>query len=524
MRLNRVHFREQPIWFALTLLTLGVFLYLRLNQLGTNPGWYSDEGSDLDIARHLAQGRWQYLALGGTPLVAARVPLFHLLLVGAFEIWGYDILTARLVVALFNVATALLLLIAVREMAGKWAALLSVLALGIMPNALLWSRIAFAYNVQAFFVVLCWYALWKFYTLGTRRWLLVASLAACAAYMTALTGLPLLVCVAIVTLAVKPRALIWSAPLMLLPGIGFLGLLYWTAPDALLQDLALTFGRTSDSIFGQLFNFFISYVYWFDWSVWVAWGFVGLFLIERRSVRYLTLLMFLAILFNVMRAFPGVGDLAFHRYLGILPFLALGAAQFLLRVISFLRAQTKAELVSASLPRWMLWAKTNVSQSLLANAALAVLLMLPLFWLAMLDIYSVSAAVSPLQTRLDSVSVTNPSDAREITDWVNARTGAQDVVLASPTIAWLLNAKTADFQQALAYEGNATDNYGKGLPRARFLFDASFKNADYVILDRLWRGWALQRMPALENFMRTVESWERVRTQGEFDVYQNPAR
>ena len=76
----------------------------------------------------------------------------------------------------------------------------------------------------------------------------------------------------------------------------------------------------------------------------------------------------------------------------------------------------------------------------------------------------------------------------------------------------------------LAFEGIATENYGKGVPRARFVFQPSLENATFVIVDNLWRGWATQRMPVLQDYVRTVESWPRVMQRGEFDVYRNPAR
>lgn len=515
---------ELILWLTGVILVFGLLVFLRLNFLDTNPGWYSDEGSDLDIARHLAQGQWQYFALGGTPLIAARVPLFHLLLGLGFQVWGYDIATARLVVALFSLATAGMLFIAVREMLGKWTALLTVLMFAILPNILLYSRIAFGYNVQAFFVVVCWYALWKFYVTRARAWLVLASLAVGAAYMTALTALPLIVCVSLVVLITKPRELTWAFLLMLAPGVVFIGLLDITAPTALFQDLALTFGRANDSMVTQLFNLTGNYVFWFDWTFWVALGSVGLFLLPVRSARWLALLLCFSILFSTMRAFPAAGDLNLHRYLGVVPFLALGSAQFLVSAASFLGALVRADLASWRMPRGLSWLENERWQKIFVYILFVVFLIAPLSWLAMWSVYLVAFPLSPRPTRLDSVMVTNPTDARQIVEWVNSRTADGDVVVASPTLAWLLDANATDFQQALAYEGIATDNYGKGLPRARFLYDVSFENAKFVITDRLWRGWAFERMPRLKDYSQLFDSWSHVKSQGEFDVYQNPAR
>lgn len=522
--LVRVKAYERIVWLVLTFGVFAMLVWLRFNQLGTNPGWYSDEGSDLDIARHLSQGHWQYFALGGTPLVAARVPLFHVLLALGFQLWGYEIYTARLIVALFSVATGLVLFVAVREMLGKWTALWSILLFGILPNIFLYSRIAFAYNVQGFFVVICWYALWKFYLVRARIWLLLAALSATASYMTALTGVPLVLCVVVIVLIATPRELIWVLPLLIAPGLFFLALLNATAAIALQQDLTLTFGRASDSLAAQFLNLISNYVLWFDWAFSVVLGVIGLFLISDRFLRWLTLLVFFSILFNVMRAFPGAGDLNLHRYLGILPFLALGGAQFLISASSFTRTQVTSDIRAWRAPHWLEWIQKNPVREFPGLILLALLLIVPLIWITGWDVFLVSPALIPRPTRLDPVLVTNPSDARLVTDWVNARTHPIDVVLASPTIAWMLDANKADFQQALAFEGLDSPNYGKGFPRERFLYDVSFENAKFVILDNLWRGWASRSIPELMEYTQVVETWPRVKSQGEFDIYQNPSR
>lgn len=513
-----------PVWFGCLVFVLLLGFFLRFNSLATNPGWYSDEGSDMDIARHLAEGRMQYFALSGTPLVAGRVPLFQLMLAGAFRIWGYDIYAARLVVAMFSFGAIVLLIVAAREMAGKWLALLAGLLLAILPNAVLYSRIAFLYNVLAFFVLLCWYLLWKYYVTRRERWLFGAALATVACYFTSLTGLPLIFCVLCVALWVRRRVLGWVSILLLAPGAVYLAMLYWSLPNTLQQDIALALGRTNGSALEQVFNLISNYTLWFDWTFWMVLGVAGLFLLSSRPVRWLTLLFFFAVIFNVMRAFPGAGDLNMHRYLGVIPLVAFGAAQFLASATRYLRNLLLADLATPTIPKHFQWLQTALARTVIVTCAIAILLGAPLVWTIGWDVYLVLPPLSPRPTRLDFVSVTAPDDARAVTALVNSMTDQNSVVLASPTITWLIKARVGDFQQALAYEGSMTENYGPVLPRERFLYDVSFENAEFVIVDRIWRGWAAERMPSLKNYLRIIESWPRVKSQGEFDVYQNPMR
>jgi 4-amino-4-deoxy-L-arabinose transferase-like glycosyltransferase len=514
---------DSNLWHRIALVAVLIFaLYLRFVNLAWNPGWYADEGSVLDIARNLAEGRQQYFALGGTPLIAARVPLFHYILVGAFTLWGYDILTARLVVALFNVLTIVLLYWAARQMLDRRVALLAALVLTIMPNVLVYQRIAFAYNVQAFFYVLAWWALWKFAGARRARWLAIAALAVSAAYMTALTGLGLVVGVLLIVGWYAPRHLGWMLALMALPGILYLGALFISAPNALLEDLMLQSERSGGGSIGwQIFDLAWNYSVWLDWTSWIGLGIVGLILLEERRLRAVTLVIFFTTMLNAMRMLPG--DLSFHRYLELVPFIALGVANFLLRAQRFLSVQFQNDwaIIAARIPFLLRFA---VLSRVIIALMVGGLLFIPLAWSSLWNYYAVSSRESPLATRLDWVLVRKPSDAVVVTDYVNQQTRRDDVVLASPALAWRLHARAADFEQMLAFDGKNTQNYGKGIARARFAFAPTLDNATFVIVDNLWRGWATQHMPALRENLQIIESWPLVLQRGDFQVYRNPAR
>src|SRR5512139_4155646 len=86
----------EPLAVALILLLAA---YLRLANVTVNPAWYTDEGTHLDIARHMLQGQVQYLAINQSWLLFSRLPLFELLLSGAVLVGGMSMLTLRTVTA-----------------------------------------------------------------------------------------------------------------------------------------------------------------------------------------------------------------------------------------------------------------------------------------------------------------------------------------------------------------------------------------------------------------------------------------
>ena len=81
--------------YLLVIAILIVAALARFYLLRTTPGWYADEGSDIEIAGHLLAGDQRYFAIGQSTLVAGRLPFFHLILAGLFSVLGRDIWVLR---------------------------------------------------------------------------------------------------------------------------------------------------------------------------------------------------------------------------------------------------------------------------------------------------------------------------------------------------------------------------------------------------------------------------------------------
>jgi len=110
----------EPLAVALILLLAA---YLRLANVAVNPAWYTDEGTHLDMARHLLQGQVQYLAINQSWLLFSRLPLFEILLGGAALVGGVSMLTLRTVTACLGVITAAVLYVAARRVMRGWRCL-----------------------------------------------------------------------------------------------------------------------------------------------------------------------------------------------------------------------------------------------------------------------------------------------------------------------------------------------------------------------------------------------------------------
>ena len=102
----------EPLAVVLILLLAA---YLRPANVAANPAWYTNEGTHLDIARHVLHRRMQYLAIDQSWLLFSRMPLFEILLSSAALIGGVSMLTLRTVTACLGVITVAVLYFTARQ-------------------------------------------------------------------------------------------------------------------------------------------------------------------------------------------------------------------------------------------------------------------------------------------------------------------------------------------------------------------------------------------------------------------------
>lgn len=502
------------------ILILGV--YLRFHQLRWVPGWASDEGSHIDVAWHLAHGQLQYFAIGRSTGIVGRPHLFYLLLAGIYRLADFDLVWARSLTALYGVVTIVLLYVVVRQMFDRATALLAALIFAIYPHVVVYNRMAFTYNQLQPLYIMAYYLLWCYLKDHDRKWLIYVSLCVTTALVTDWTATSLLAILLIVMIVRNPRQLVWVIPLSLSALIVW-GLVMWNASgQPFLADLAFTLSRVGGSPFEQIARIVLLYPAVLEWDVWLFAGGLGLFLIPKRLQRALALALFYGSLLLTVRAGAASG-IASYLLIPLFPFIALGLATFISHIIPLLVREFEGDLDAAlkGQPVLQLWPQGwRVIRPVVVGVVVFVIALSPLVAMLADGLF----LDYKLSTTHLAGTLADPTEAESVANFVNANASADDVVLASPSILWLFRAQVADFQQAVAITGHRTQHYPASIPRDRFLFDCSLENADFVVLDPLWRGWASQMMPEVAQMVIEVETWPLALKAGDFEVYRNPAQ
>jgi hypothetical protein len=497
-------------------LILALAATLRLTNVADNPGWYTDEGTHLDIAQNLLCGRVQYLAINQSTLMFAKLPLFELLLAGLLETFGGGIATLRAIAllrtltgALGVVSVGLLYWAVCRTQRDTILPLLAALMLAVYPQAVVYSRFGFSYNLLTPLVLIVDLGCWEYLTTTRRRWLALAALVIGLGSVSDLWMFALVAPLALVALKRNWRDLLWSLLLVMLPFGLYAVVMLAAAPQAFLFDLSFTLFRLSKlSLLAQIRTLITNYSTLVFQDTWIALGLVGLFLLRPARLRRLSLLLFLLPILILGRT-TALYSLGFYYMIPLLPFVGLGVAA-LLRYGTPYVWQSIHGAVAA------------ISKNRACFTALLLLLIVVTPFATSL-VLALEQVQTGFRTQIDPFLI-DPDHARLAAEFVSRHTVPDDVVIASPTLSWLIEANVADVQMATAAAGYPSPDLPTDIPADRFVFDPHYERARFVVVDKLWHNWAVWSVPGAPDVLSEVETWSLVFEAGEIRVYENPHR
>lgn len=483
------------------LLTLALAAYLRLYRVDQTPGWFSDEGTHLAIARSLQAGQVQYLALNQSTLLAARLPLFELLLSAAVSVGGLSMGTLRTLTGLLGVLSVALLYGVVQAAFNRRAALLAALMLAIYPQAVLYSRFGFSYNLLAPLVLGTLLGLVKYHQSKSGRWLALAGGCVGLGLTSDVMMSAFIVPVLVVIWFTRWRDGVWAGALMAGPFAVYAALMLATVPDAFLFDLQYTLTRLGGrTLPEQIETLAMNYTILLSQDFWFLTGLIGLFLLPMRSLRNIAVLMLLVPIAMVGRK-VALHSLSAYYTIPLLPLVALGVGYFVEKAF---------QVVSQ-------WEGLRPSPT---RVLLALLLIgTPLATTVYLTVRNVQ---SYYPTAIDPFLL-DPDAAQQAADYVNTHSEVADSIIASPAIAWMFEANSADFQMAIAATGVGTPHLPNNIPADRWAFDPRYEQVRYVVIDNLWRNWGAVHIPAVAAMMEAVtDGWALVFEAGGIQVYERP--
>lgn len=478
--------------------------YLRLTNLPGNPAWYTDEGTHLDIARHLLGGQTQYLAVHQSTLLFSRVPVFEALLAVTLHFTGVSMAALRWLTAALGIITVGVLFTVMRRY-NRWLALIAALMLAIYPPAILYSRFGFSYNLLTPLILITVLGVCEYAHSRSKRWLTIAAFSIGFGTMSDLWMFVMIVPLMMVVIVCGWRDVVWALPLACLPfGLYALAMLM-TAPQAFMFDLRFVVSRLNQlPLAQQISTLTQNFTTLSAQDSWFALGVIGLFILPTPHLRWSSLLFFLLPIILLGRT-TALFSLSYYYMIPLLPFVALGMASLIRYgapiVFRVTRSLTGRETKSGSV-----------------TLALAVVILVPF---AASTAWTIDQMNRRFKTDIGPFLI-DPDDARQAAGYVNQHTQHGDLVIASPGVAWLIEANVADFQMSIAYHGHATPHLPADLPHDRFAFDPDYGHARFVVVDNLWHNWAVPNVSGVAEMLNQIATWPLRFKSGEITVYENP--
>jgi 4-amino-4-deoxy-L-arabinose transferase-like glycosyltransferase len=479
--------------------------YLRLVNLIDNPRWYTDEATHLEIAQNLSSSEIRYFAVDQSFLLFARMPLFELLLAGAISIFGSSMTTLRSLTGLLGVLSVGVLYFSVRKTQNdRVLPLLAAFMLAIYPQSVLYSRFGFSYALLTPLVILTFLGSSEYWHTQSQKWLLLAVGSIGVGLISDLMIASLIIPLLLVVIFRNQRDLLWALPLIALPFGLYALIMLFHAPDAFLFDLDYTLNRMGGlSLVNQFENVGENYTTLLSLNFWIPLGIVGLFLLNPSHIRRIILLLLLLPIFILGRT-VALYSLSFYYFTPLLPFIALGMANLVYRGGVFIWQDTHKITDKRFAP---------VISILISLAIIGT----PLFTSLKTTMEYVR---SYYPTQIDAFLISG-EHARKAADYVNKHAALSDVVITSPTVGWLIEASVADFSMSIAFTGEDSIHIPGDLSKERFVFNPSYQQARFVIVDNIWRNWGAVHMPHVAEMLRDIETWELVFEIGQLQVYEN---
>ncbi len=503
--------------------------FIRYPNLENNPGWYTDEGTLIDIAQHINKGEIQYMAVKDSVLMFGRPPLFVNLLALAFRLFGPGILTLRVVSATLGIVTIVMLYLVIRLCLGHKGiplAFLSSIMLTVSPMGIFYSRVGYSYIFLSPLILLTVLGAWKYAYSGNRWWLILASLAIGIGSLSDVMIISVLPALLIVVLIRRWRDIFLSLGIALLPFLIYICVMLFIQPQAFLFDLQNIFTRSEGfSLVAIVPAWIINYGLILAYDYWFFPALIGIFLIRPIRFGQLILLFIAVPLFVVGRSFIFAG-IGYYYVSPILPLIATGVAAVILygtpKIITFtndaLTFIVKRLVIKNAHLCEKIYSKVIKTLSIFV---VIWLVFVPVSFFFFNTLYQVN---THLENKLDWILV-DPVEARHAIDYIDQHTIPDDLVLSSPAIAWALDCQTADFQMSLAYGEIKTVHFPTGIPVERFAYDASLSQAKYVVIDPVWKNFGMTSILEVKQMANEIISnWQMVFSDGDIQIYQNPTR
>lgn len=498
--------------------------YMRVINLEFNPGIYSDEGTQIEIAQNMMYGKTQYFSINQSILLIGRMPLFSFLLSIFFKLFGVGILQLRIFASFLGIFTIIVLYLILKSILGEGAGfipIISVFLYSIYPSAIIYHRLGFSYNLLSIFVLLVFWGLWKYWKTENNYWIIFTSLCLGVGTLVDLSGFSFFLFAALVILIKNYRKFPLFLGFSLIPFVSYSLVMILLHREAFGFDFQFIFNRVNNN-FGKQTVFLLVNIYeLINKDIWITFGLLGFFLSKNKRFGIYSFFFFLFSFIFSARHSPMTG-LSYYYFIPFFSIIIIGVSfffQFFYIKTSVLLEYFFQKTIRALNP----WSKEFKRQHVVKLARYLSAFTISLF-LAPTLIFSLYKTLNELNGELNTSMTSfmvNYFDAKLASEYVNNQVKSEDLVVASPAVAWMIESNHVDFQISTSYNGYPSIHLPNNIPKNRFQFNSDYRIAKYIIIDNLWTDYAIHDNIHIRNMYEEIVNWPLVWSWKKIKVYEN---
>ncbi|MEK6646405.1 MAG: glycosyltransferase family 39 protein [Candidatus Firestonebacteria bacterium] len=503
-------FVKNTKWIMTIILLISLFL--RTWNLRNTPCWYGDEFIYFTGAWELINGSLRIGALKWSffSYFLPNPPLWYIITGLLLKIFTYDILIARLWTAILGVIATLFIYFTGKELISKRAGIWASFIFAIYPLAVIHNRWSFIHNQAMLLIFTCFYFCIKFYNTRRNHWLNLAILSAGLASITCYWIIGIFLFLYVFVFITDRKKIVKTIALSIVPIVLLLIAMFIKDGDRLFYEIKRIISETNrgtaqKTIFDTIKYIFNNYVNFFKIDYMIFLGGIGIFFIQKRFYKYVSLIFFFFLSIEIFRQRSNI-PVFFYPAIGLVPILPIGVAALFDRASQIIEKL----LLKANKQKILKWTTAIFS------------LILVLVFSPMVKESFTGVITSKLKTKIDYWANESVENTEATAKFINEKIGKDDFVIASGELRWLLKCKTTLLTQVSAKEGVPYDP-DVIIEDKDFFFDCSHTNAKFFVLDNIERRWTMWQGGCMEVvYKMEKENWVPIKQIGEYIVYANP--
>ncbi|RME56324.1 hypothetical protein D6779_10785 [Candidatus Parcubacteria bacterium] len=509
--------------WVLLLIVLLIAIALRFAELDVSPGWYSDEGTMLELARHLSNGNVEYLGINRSFLLAGRMPLFIVLLAVAVKLWGVKMLTLRMLTAsLAVISTVLLYSLIWKQSKDTWWAFSVAFVYAVLPRIVFYQRLGFSYHLGGLLVLIGVNLLWLYWNDGKRKYALFATVVFGLATVSDLALLVFFLPLMIVMLLRRWQDAFWGGVLFMAPLVLYAIGMYIGVGEAFWYDWQFTWGRVAVSLPVQIATSVLNFTFLSLSDPWWELAWLGFLFIPDTRERGVHLLFWGLPWLGIARS-VSIFDVGYYHQIPVFPLWAIGIGSLLRFGLPIAENRLRASMIALVT---LIKSRRSTLDNFVTHLAVFVTALVIFALLLPLAIQPLAIFVGQQMARVIDLPVNkvlvDVNDAQRTVTYINQQVHPCDLVITSPALAWAIESRATGFQISQAFLHNPTRHFPSDIPRERFAYNVDYHMARYAIIDPVWRNWGMS-IPSVEEMTQEIRSrWKLDRHIGSIVIYQNP--